>query len=62
MELSVKTKNYKANEIFSFRQVSPIPGLPSFFNLQFYSIVKNKSAFVGPGIYIISFDGNPPLE
>lgn len=59
MQLNVKTKNYKANEIFSFRQVKPIPGLPSFFNLQFYSIVKNKSAFVGPGIYIVSFDGKP---
>lgn len=59
MNLDLDIATFKASDIFSFEQVAPLPGLPDFFNLHFKSTVEDKTPLVGPGIYIIAFDGEP---
>lgn len=59
MNFAINTKHYKASDIFSYNQVKPLPGLPSFLNLHFKSAIKDKTPLIGPGIYIVAFDGEP---
>jgi len=59
MELATTTQRFNAKELFTFSEVKPVPGLPPFFNLHFRQAIKEKEPFLGPGLYIISFDGEP---
>lgn len=59
MSQIIKVNTYRADEIISFKETNPLPGLPKFCNIHFYPAHFEDSFLKGPGLYIVCFDGKP---